>query len=373
MVTAVVMVGRSQHKILGGGDDPVVWVQGARRAATRDLLDLLARQPGVERIILATPDLDGLADGPVDRVVQTAPGAIHTGEQLARIVAEEEIQRLLYLGGGAAPLLSEQTLTEVVAALTAAEQLVITNNQFASDWAGITPAALMAEWVERLPRDNMFGWVLSAEAGLPVESLEANAESRLDIDTPLDLMVLQLHSRTRPTLRRYLAGLPLDITALEQALALLARPASRVFIAGRVGPDVWEALNGVTRVWLRVLAEERGMVSSGRQARGEVTSLLAAHIGAVGMERFFDELGAWADVAFIDTRVLLAHYGLWPDAATRFASDLGRVEEVSEPWLRRFTDHARRSSIPVILGGHGLMAGDMYALCDILALRAQAL
>ncbi|MDX1663807.1 MAG: hypothetical protein R3272_08435, partial [Candidatus Promineifilaceae bacterium] len=130
MVTAVVMVGAA-----GGKSEPVAWVQGARRAATRDLLALLARQPGVERIILATPEAEGLADGSVDRVLHTAPGAIHTGETLARLVAEEEIRRLLYLGGGAAPLLSERALGEIVAALGSAERLVVTNNQFSSDWA----------------------------------------------------------------------------------------------------------------------------------------------------------------------------------------------------------------------------------------------
>ena len=109
------------------------------------------------------------------------------------------------------------------------------------------------------------------------------------------------------------------------------------------------------------------MVSSGRQARGEVHSLLAAYIEEVGLPRFFELLSQWADAAFIDTRVLLAHHGRWPEASTRFASDLGRVADVEDEWLRAFTAAASAAAIPVILGGHGLMAGDLFAFSEILA------
>jgi hypothetical protein len=107
-------------------------------------------------------------------------------------------------------------------------------------------------------------------------------------------------------------------------------------------------------------------VSSGRQARGEARSLLAAHIEAVGFDAFFNTLTEWAEAAFIDTRVLLAHHGRWPDAASRFASDLGRASQVEDPWLRTFTEAAATSSIPIVLGGHGLMSGAMLAFCEIL-------
>lgn len=108
------------------------------------------------------------------------------------------------------------------------------------------------------------------------------------------------------------------------------------------------------------------MVSSGRQARGEARSLLAAHIEAVGLDAFFETLAAWSGAAFIDTRVLLAHHGRWPDAPSRFASDLGQAEQVEDDWLRAFTEAAVAAPIPVILGGHGLMSGAMLALCEAL-------
>ena len=361
MITAVVMVGQAE-----GDGEAASWVQGARRAATADLLEMLAAQPLASRVILVSPELDELAPRPMSDFVCSARGALHVGEVLADLVEQHHISRLLYMGGGSAPLLADADLQDVLKRVAEAEELVITNNQFASDWLALTPATALAKWVPRLPRDNMLGWVLSAEAGLPLQSPAPSAGSRLDIDTPMDLLALQLHWGVRPYLRRYLDTLALPVAHLQAALEALARPASHIFIAGRLAPDVWMALNRVTRSWLRVVSEERGMVSSGRQARSEVRSLLAEHVEAVGMTSFFDVLAEWAEAAFIDTRVLLAHHGLWPDDASRFASDLGRAAEVQDAWLRSFTEAALAAPIPVVLGGHGLMSGAMLAFCDIL-------
>lgn len=364
MLAAVVMVGAESLDSL-----PVRWVQGARRAATRDLLAQLRRQPLLEKVILVSPERGELLEEGDSYFYQTPAGSIHVGETLARLVTEFGISRLLYFGGGAVPLLSDAQFTIITQRLAAAEKLVITNNQFASDWAGVAPAGLLTEWVERLPRDNMLGWVLSTEAGLPVETLAASAATRLDIDTPSELLVLRLHPQTQPHLRQYLEALPLDNGRLEQALAALARPASRIFIAGRFSPEVWLAVNRVSRAWLRVVSEERGMISSGRQARGEVRSLLADYIDVVGLRAFFATLSDWADAAFIDTRVTLAHYNRWPSATERFASDLGLRALIQDEWLGAFTEAALACPIPVVLGGHGLLAGDMLACCEILAGR----
>ncbi|MDX1688104.1 MAG: hypothetical protein R3248_09000 [Candidatus Promineifilaceae bacterium] len=361
MITAVVMVGEGN-----AGSERATWVQGARRAAARDLVEQLTRQPLVEKVLLLSPEPVEATAGPDPHYLTSLAGPIHLGQQLARLVAEEEITHLLYFGGGSAPLLSDDTLTATVNQLAAADRLVITNNRYASDWAAVTPAPILADWVSRLPRDNMLGWVLSAEAGLPLQAMPPSAASRLDIDTPLDLQLLRLHPRTKPYLRRYLNDLPLETQRLQAVVSVLATPATRVFIAGRISPDVWSALNRVTQSWLRVVSEERGMVSSGRQARGEARSLLAAHVEAVGMDAFFTTLADWADAALIDTRVLLAHHGRWPDADTRFASDLGQVDHVVDEWLRALTAHALAAPIPILLGGHGLVAGDLYAICDLL-------
>lgn len=359
MVTAVVMVGEGSTE-----STPRAWVQQARREAARDLLEQLLCLEEVGRVVLVTPDVAGL-ELPGVEVVSSAVGSVHVGETLARLVRDFGIERLLYAGGGAAPLLSTGMLERLVRRLREAERLVLTNNRFSSDWAAVTPATALLRHVERLPRDNMLGWVLSTEGRLPPEVLPASSASRLDIDTPIDLLALRLHPATHPGLRRYLDGLPLPVERLHAVVDVLATPASQLFIAGRVAPDAWRALNEATRCWLRVLAEERGMVSSGRQERGEVFSLLAAHLEITGIERFFETLPTWADAALLDTRVLLAHHKLWPSDDDRFASDLGWAEQVGDPWLRRLTGAAVEAGVPVLLGGHGLMAGALFALAEL--------
>jgi hypothetical protein len=320
----------------------------------------------VERIVLVTPELDGLemAAGVVPVISELGP--LHVGRCLAALAGEYGLERLLYFGGGSAPLLEDEMLARIVARLAGSERLVITNNRFASDWAGIAPANILEAWVERLPQDNMIGWVLSAEAGLLVEDFPATASTRLDIDTPVDLLTLRLHPGTKPRLRRYLEGLPLESGRVEQMLKVLATPAGHLFVAGRFGPAAWQALNKATQCWIRVFSEERGMVSSGRQARGEVYSFFADYVTAVGSELFFEKLSQQVQAALIDSRVLLAHHKSWPEEADRFASDLGLVSQINDSWLREFTAAAMAAPIPVLLGGHSLLAGDLFAFCEML-------
>ena len=106
------------------------------------------------------------------------------------------------------------------------------------------------------------------------------------------------------------------------------------------------------------------MVASGRQVNGQARSLLGAYLAQVGMERFFQTLEEWSDAMFWDNRVVLAHFGLWPSAEDRYASDLGWVDQVEEPLLRDLTARAQASPIPIILGGHSLVSGGLMALVE---------
>jgi hypothetical protein len=361
MITAVVMVGE-----MGGGTQPTAWVQAARRAATRDRLDLLAKQNHIDQLVLVSPQSEALVgDYPVN-YIPSPQGPIHFGRYLTEVCLRYPGEGLLYFGGGSAPLLGNAQLEEIIRWLATTDRGIITNNRFASDWAGFAPTGALPSFQERLPKDNMLGWVLWTEAGFPVRDLPPSAASRLDIDTPTDLLFLRHHPGLGRHLRQCLEQLPLDTKPLEQVVSILKRPASRLFIGGRLSPEPWQALNKVTQSWIRVVSEERGMVSSGRQERGEVYSLLAEYIAKVGLEEFFISLSEQADAALIDTRVLLAHHRLWPSDTDRFASDLGLVEQIDDSWLRAFTAAATQATIPVILGGHGLLSGDLFALCDLL-------
>ncbi len=106
------------------------------------------------------------------------------------------------------------------------------------------------------------------------------------------------------------------------------------------------------------------MRASGREARGEVRSLLGFYLASVGPRRFFESLGLLGQAAYLDTRVLFGHLGLNPSAVDRFSSDMLDVEAIQDPVVREFTAAAREAPIPVLLGGHSLVSGGLWALID---------
>ncbi len=106
------------------------------------------------------------------------------------------------------------------------------------------------------------------------------------------------------------------------------------------------------------------MRASGREARGEVRSLLGFYVDSVGPRRFFESLGKLGQAAFLDSRVVFNHRGLRPSAADRFHSDLLEAEAIADSFVREFTAAAREAPIPVLLGGHSLVSGGLWALID---------
>lgn len=106
------------------------------------------------------------------------------------------------------------------------------------------------------------------------------------------------------------------------------------------------------------------MRASGRQIRGEVSSLLNAYLDLVGVDDFFVALAEMADAILLDSRVILASRGLWPCDADRFHADLLMDAQIEDPFLRAFTAAARTAPVPVVLGGHSLVAGGLAALLE---------
>lgn len=106
------------------------------------------------------------------------------------------------------------------------------------------------------------------------------------------------------------------------------------------------------------------MRASGRQARGEVRSLLGYYLEAVGLDRLFETLATMGQAVFLDNRVIFAHRRIWPSAADRFNSDLRQPAQIADPFVRALTEAAMAAPVPVIMGGHSLVSGGMYALID---------
>ncbi len=369
---AVIMVGP------GGSSNLERLLIRAQRAAALDLVDLLHAE-GISPIIVAAPaESNGVPLGwlpdDVDVICDVdPPGApFHFGRRLADIITRYKLDQVFYFGGASAPLLDGEMLRLLVRMLDMRRHLpvALTNNRHSSDWLGLTQAQSARQTLDAVDRDNSLAWLLEHEADYDVRVLAAlQPSASMDIDTPTDLALLALHPDVRPRLARLLQSAPfapLHRVQLSALLKVATFEGSQLAIIGRVAPLAWQALSKATRIWIRVFSEERGMVASGRVARGEARSLLGLMLDRGGPEAFFADLAEMADAVLIDSRVLMAHRGIWPGAAERFASDTFASDVVQDPWLRRFTVAAANAPIPVVLGGHGLVSGGLYALAEIL-------
>jgi hypothetical protein len=184
------------------------------------------------------------------------------------------------------------------------------------------------------------------------------------VDTPVDLLTLAAHPGVGPHARAYLEGLDLDTSHLDAALPFMLDRDATILVAGRVSSATWSYMERETACSTRVLSEERGMRASGRQARGEVRSLLGYYLDAVGLVRFFETLATMGQALFLDNRTIFAHRGFWPSAADRFYSDLRQPDQIADPFVKALTAAAMAAPVPVIMGGHSLISGGMYALIE---------
>lgn len=388
-VTAVIMTGGGRHT------EVERLVAHAREAITCDTVDKLLKVKRVERIIVATdsPTLASmLADKPVIVDVDSPGERFHFGRRLAQILADHDVQRCLYIGGGSGPLVTADGWQEIADALADKGNTVITNNFYSTDFAAWSPARAL-ESTSLPDNDNELTWVLRFDAGLSVQSLPRSTATQLDVDTPTDLMTLGLHPDCAPCTRRYLAMMKFDAIedesgccpsrpvqepsrreirdsvrdlqcVLEEVLRVLLDREAEIFVAGRVSAAAAAYLQTEALCRKRILAEERGMRASGRQARGEVRSLLGVLLDGKDPRDFFESLSQMAAALILDSRVILAHRQSWPSGSDRFHSDLRDPQHVQDAFLREFTAAAREAPIPVVLGGHSLVSGGLWALVD---------
>ena len=340
-------------------------VAEARLAAASDLLAKVLAIPEFNPVIVATNSPQVAQEFKATGVLTDLDrGDFHFGRRLLEIISRYQLRKVFYAGAGSAPLLPFQLLAEVASRLNREEALVVTNNLFSSDWVGFSPGRILEEI--RLPdSDNDLAWRLCDEGGLRPYVAPLSTATVFDIDTPAELGILRLYPGLEGKLACFLGEADIDTSRVQQVLQVLRDENAFIFVAGRVPSYSWIRLEKEAPCRTRVLSEERGMRSSGRQGRGEVRSLLAYLVEALKPGGFFRHLAEMADAAIIDTRVLMAHWRIWPPAEERFSSDLFRAEPITHPLLREFTEAAREAPIPVLLGGHSLVCGGIMALVDI--------
>jgi 2-phospho-L-lactate guanylyltransferase (CobY/MobA/RfbA family) len=346
------------------GSEAEELVGRAHHAIAMDTIEKAVATGAFQDIVLSvdSPELAQRASAHAVHV-ELDHGGFHFGRTLRDLIDKYGATCPFYVGGGSAPLLSVSELGGIARQVSAAERAVLANNIYSADFFAFTPGSAI-HIIEPSSIDNDVPWLLQHQAGLAELPLARSAGTQLDIDTPTDLMVLQIHPLVGPHTLRYIQSLRLDLTRIRQVMRFFTDPLAEVIVAGRVGSQVWAHLETDVACRLRVFSEERGMRASGREERGEVYSLLGFHLQEVGPARFFQTLAKMGQAALIDSRVLFHHLHLDLSAPDRFYSDLMQPELIVNPVARKFTEAAMLAPIPVVLGGHSLVAGGLWALID---------
>lgn len=339
---------------------------GALVASTLDMVTKALAAGNIGPIIVSTNSADLIAhlrDWPVVIEKDPTDAKFHFGFRLREIINQYRLPKVIYMGGGSGILLTVEQLREIAQETLKADSLLITNNFYSTDFCAFTPASHINE-IHPPPYDNDLGWRMGQKNGLPNVSLPRSAASQLDIDTPVDLMVLTFQPELGENLQTYLNSLKLDTSHLQRSMKFFVNRSSEIVLAGRISSATLAYMEQEAACRVRVFSEERGMRASGRQDRGEVRSLLGYYYEKVGPRRFFSTLGEMAQAVFFDNRVLWVHFGVWPSPADRFNSDLLRPDRIENEFVRTFTEAAMESPIPVVMGGHSLVSGDMFVIVE---------
>jgi hypothetical protein len=346
-----------------GGSPVEEMTAAARRAATLDSLERALSSGAFAYAVLVADAADGLEALPPGVRLDVDPGPFHFGRRLAEVIERLGLQSVVYFSGGSVPLLPAREFVGIVQELARGEGQVVANNYYSADLVAFSPTAALRR-IDLPAIDNPLARLLAEQAGLTAHTLQRSVASQFDIDSPAELAVLSLVGGAGPRLQVLLDDWRLDVSIYRRVLPLFVVSTAQVLVAGRSSSRVWQYLERETACRVRFFAEERGMQAEGRIEGGQARSLVGFYLAAVGVQRFFATLAELADAAFLDSRVILAHLGLEPSRADRFLSDLGRYEEIEDPFLRQLTEGAARAAIPVILGGHSLVSGGLMALIE---------
>ncbi len=338
-----------------------------RHAALEDNLAKLSALPEINRIFLFTnrSELNRLAvEGKIFVEINLiSPANFHFGRQLLEMIERHKIKKLLYLGGAAVPLIQPEELALACRLAAEKEGCYVTNNVQSADMVAFNPASVLGRYP--LPAtDNALPLLLRYDVRFKQKLLPLTLGSQFDIDTPSDLLILASSPFGGPKLRAELDKLDLNLTSVLKLKEVLRRDYEELALIGRVGAPAIARINHCLKVRLRVFSEERGMKALGRLERGEAVSLLGYWLDEIGPARFFEYLSRTSRAALIDTRVIFAHQKRPLSDADRFYSDLGRYQEIEDGFVREFTEAAQNCGIPVMLGGHSLVTGGVWALTE---------
>ncbi len=335
----------------------------ARVAATRGTA-ASALAAGFEAVIIATDRPSAFDPLPAHMLVDPdAEGEpFEFDARLRGLVSRYGLQRPAIMGSGSVPLLGIEEFRFIVEQLDARDSRFVTNNFFSSDITAWTLGEAI-ERVSKVARDNVLPRRLRDDAGLAPVILARTTATQFDLDTPSDLAVLALTPGLQSELAEAATAATETAERYRAFLPLLCDRTAQVVVAGRVGAMTWQYLERETACRMRMFSEERGLATAAAGYRAH--SVLGFLLEEVGIQRFFERMALLGDALVLDTRVIEAHLGLEPAREDRFQSDLLNHAAIEDDFLQRFTRGAAQAPIPVLLGGHSLVAGGLMALNDV--------
>ncbi|MFW6071728.1 MAG: hypothetical protein ACOC86_05020 [Candidatus Bipolaricaulota bacterium] len=337
------------------------------RALEANTIDILRKTHSLEpvdvRILVTNSDRlkkDCESSYPELNVIQSEED-FDFGDTLYGVIDSYGCDRMLYLGGGSAPLFSEDDFRVIVEFLESNQEISISNNFYSTDLIGFSPASRLLD-LKSPERDNELGW-LTRDAGMTPFELGRNAKTQLDMDTPIDLLPLKLSDEVNGELESYLGSLSWGNTRIRGALKQFTDEDSRLVLFGRVGAETFSYLERNSACHVNLYSEGRGDYSGTKG--GSNPSIAGDLVENKGPEELVEFLSGLGTGVFFDTRVLFNYLNEWPEAKDRFYSDLLEPDEVETPYLEELTRAALESPNPVVLGGHSILSGSLFLLTDV--------
>jgi len=278
------------------------------------------------------------------------------GERVRRLVADTKPDGVVLLGSGSLPLTNAADWHTLVAAAGGPAGRALANNRFSADAIAVSGASILGSLPDVSSDNRLPRWL--AQRGVIVDDLHERWRLQLDLDTPLDALLVWPVETTGDL---GAAGIdPGPARAALRGVATVARdPARELIVAGRASASGLAWLERKTASRTRALIEERGFRTRAPGQR-PVRSAVGLILDRDGPAALGDRLAELGDAAIVDSRVLLAHrFGAdetgWPSSEDRFASDLLLPDRIGDPWLRALTASVRDAAIPIVLGGHTLV------------------
>ncbi len=287
-------------------------------------------------------------------IVSGPPDDRSFGARLRDLVPPGSSGGLVVMGSGSIPLATAADHRAFVEMAARDDRLALANNRYSADIVAISRVETLPA-IPDLPGDNGLPRWLEDVAGYEVDDLRRRWRLAIDIDGPLDIVLIGAGEAAGGGAPH---GIDLGPTAIAIAGIRLAAadPSAELLVAGRTSATSLAWLERSTASRTRAIVEERGLRTSGPGQRAPA-SVIGALLDRDGPGSLGTHLARLADAAIVDSRVLLAHRSgaderSWPAAEDRFASDLLLADRIADPWLRELTASAAAAPIPILLGGH---------------------